>query len=146
VLAELNRVLWALADDHRALVADVHARFLGHGLAAGDPTQPPARPRDRGLWYCRLTEPNAWGASEIRASFWEALLESGHRVVMTVLAAQAPPGRERRSDGEPSSRRSTLEVEVTPRGQAGVARDRQPAALTGRVVRTIPDSGGIGSL
>ena len=53
LLAELNRALRALAEDHRALVADVHARFLGHGLAAGDPTQPAARPRDRGLWYCR---------------------------------------------------------------------------------------------
>jgi lysophospholipase L1-like esterase len=73
LLVELNRVLWALAEDHRALVADMHARFLGHGLAAGDPTQPAARPRDRGLWYCRLIEPNAWGASQIRASFWEAL-------------------------------------------------------------------------
>ena len=73
LLVELNRVLWALAEDHQALVADVHARFLGHGLAAGDPTQPAARPRDRGLWYCGLIEPNAWGASQIRASFWEAL-------------------------------------------------------------------------
>jgi hypothetical protein len=91
VLAEFNRVVWALAENRRALVADVHAWFLGHGLAAGDPTQPAARPRDRGLWYCRLIEPNAWDASQIRASFWEALLESGHRVVMTVLAVQAPP-------------------------------------------------------
>jgi hypothetical protein len=77
VLAELNRVLWALAEDYRALVVEVHARFLGHGLAAGDPTQPAARPRDRGLWYCRLIEPNAWGASQIRASFWEALQRAG---------------------------------------------------------------------
>jgi lysophospholipase L1-like esterase len=77
LLAELNRVLGMLAEDHRALVADVHARFLGHGLAAGDPTQPAARPRDRGLWYCRLIEPNAWGASQIRASFWEALQGAG---------------------------------------------------------------------
>jgi lysophospholipase L1-like esterase len=77
LLAELNRVLGMLAEDHRALVADVHARFLGHGLAAGDPTQPAARPRDRGLWYCRLIEPNAWGASQIRASFWEALQRAG---------------------------------------------------------------------
>ena len=37
LLAELNRALRALATEHRALVADVHARFLGHGLAAGDP-------------------------------------------------------------------------------------------------------------
>jgi lysophospholipase L1-like esterase len=77
LLAELNRVLGMLAEDHRALVADVYARFLGHGLAAGDPTQPAARPRDRGLWYCRLIEPNAWGASQIRASFWEALQRAG---------------------------------------------------------------------
>jgi hypothetical protein len=31
------------------------------------------RPPDRGLWYCDLIEPNAWGASEIRAAFWETL-------------------------------------------------------------------------
>jgi len=54
-------------------VADVHGRFLGHGLGAGDPAQPAARPPDRGLWYCGLVEPNAWGASEIRAAFWETL-------------------------------------------------------------------------
>jgi hypothetical protein len=43
--------------------------------------QPDARPRDRGLWYCRLIEPNAWGASQIRASFWGPCRErapSGH--------------------------------------------------------------------
>ena len=37
-----------------------------------------------------------------------------------------------------SSRRSTPKVEMAPRGQAGVARDRQPAASTGRVLRTTP--------
>jgi lysophospholipase L1-like esterase len=79
LLAELNRVLRALAQDHQALVADVHARFLGHGLAAGDPTQPAARPPHRDLWYCGLIEPNAWGASEIRASFWETLRRAGSR-------------------------------------------------------------------
>jgi lysophospholipase L1-like esterase len=73
LLAELNQALRALATEHRALVADVHARFLGHGLAAGDPAQPAARPPDRHLWYCGLIEPNAWGASEIRAAFWETL-------------------------------------------------------------------------
>jgi lysophospholipase L1-like esterase len=73
LLAELNRALRTLAEDHQALVADVHARFLGHGLAAGDPTQLAARPSDRDLWYCDLIEPNAWGASEIRAAFWATL-------------------------------------------------------------------------
>jgi hypothetical protein len=72
-LAELNQALQAFAAAHGALVADVHARFLGHGLAAGDPTQPAARPADRELWYCGLIEPNAWGASEIRAALWEGL-------------------------------------------------------------------------
>jgi len=63
--------LRALAAAHRALVADVHARF--DGLAASDPTQPAARPPDRGLWYRDLFEPNAWSASEIRAAFWDTL-------------------------------------------------------------------------
>jgi len=54
------------------VVADVHARFLGHGLAAGDPTRPAARPPDRARWYCDLIEPNAWGASQIRAAYWDS--------------------------------------------------------------------------
>lgn len=73
LLAALNRALGMLAEDHQALVADVHARFLGHGLAAGNPAQPAARPPNRGLWYCDLIEPNAWGACEIRAAFWTTL-------------------------------------------------------------------------
>jgi lysophospholipase L1-like esterase len=73
VLEELNQALGALATAHGALVADLHARFLGHGLTVGDPTQPAARPANRALWYCALIEPNAWGASQIRAGFWEAL-------------------------------------------------------------------------
>jgi lysophospholipase L1-like esterase len=73
LLTELNRALRTLAEHHQALVADVHARFLGHGLAAGNPAQPAARPPDRDLWYCDLIEPNAWGASEIRAAFWTTL-------------------------------------------------------------------------
>ena len=77
LLTELNRSLGALAAEHGALVADVHARFLGHGLAAGDPAQPAARPPHRGLWYCGLIEPNAWGASEIRAAFWDTLAFEG---------------------------------------------------------------------
>ena len=55
------------------LVADLHARFLGHGLTTGNPGQSAARPADRDLWYCNLIEPNAWGASEIWAAFWATL-------------------------------------------------------------------------
>ena len=54
-------------------MADIHARYLGHGLATGNPAQSAARPLDRDLWYCGLIEPNAWGASEIRAAFWTTL-------------------------------------------------------------------------
>ncbi|HYT80382.1 MAG TPA: SGNH/GDSL hydrolase family protein [Actinomycetota bacterium] len=73
LLAELNLELRALAAEYGAFVADLHARCLGHGLAVGDPGQPAARPANRDLWYRHLIEPNAWGASEIRAAFWEAL-------------------------------------------------------------------------
>lgn len=73
VLAQLNSALVSAAADHDALVADIHQRFLGHGVLAGDPTQPSARPHERALWYCNLIEPNAWGASEVRAAFWQAL-------------------------------------------------------------------------
>ncbi len=72
-LARLNSTLVGLALEHGASVADIHGRFLGHGLLAGDPWQPSARPPERDLWYCNLIEPNAWGASQVRAAFWEAL-------------------------------------------------------------------------
>ena len=77
VLGALNATLRAVAADHGALVADIHGRFLGHGLRAGDPGQPDARPQDRGLWYCQVIEPNAWGADGVRGSFWAALQEHG---------------------------------------------------------------------
>ncbi len=77
VLAELNAALRAVARDEGAVVADVHGRFLGHGLGAGDPGQPSARPDDRALWYCHVIEPNAWGADGVRAAFWAALEEHG---------------------------------------------------------------------
>jgi hypothetical protein len=60
----LNAELAGLAQRHGAVVADLHARFLGHGVNAGDPAQPDARPTNRKLWYCGLIEPNAWGAHE----------------------------------------------------------------------------------
>jgi lysophospholipase L1-like esterase len=77
VLAELNAALRAVAAEHGAVVADIHGRFLGHGLQAGNPGQPEARPADRGLWYCHIIEPNAWGADAVRAAFWSALQEHG---------------------------------------------------------------------
>jgi len=77
VLAALNAALRAVAREHGALAADVHARFLGHGLRAGNPGQGLARPADRALWYCHVIEPNAWGADGVRAAFWTALEERG---------------------------------------------------------------------
>jgi lysophospholipase L1-like esterase len=76
VLGHLNGALRELAENHGADVAEVYEKFLGHGLAAGNPGQKDARPTDRNLWYCNVIEPNAWGASGVRAAFWEAL---GHQ-------------------------------------------------------------------
>jgi hypothetical protein len=73
VIAELNEALRARAAAHGARVAEIGQRFRGHGLMAGDPTQPCSSPGDRNLWFCRLIEPNAWGADAVRAAFWEAL-------------------------------------------------------------------------
>jgi hypothetical protein len=55
--------------------------FLHHHLLAVDDGTtdlllhhqlPHPRPGDRELWYCRVIEPNAWGAAAVRAAFWEA--------------------------------------------------------------------------
>jgi hypothetical protein len=47
--AELNRALRALAEEHRALVADVHARFLGQ---VWPPATLPSRPPDHAIVAC----------------------------------------------------------------------------------------------
>jgi lysophospholipase L1-like esterase len=76
---QLNAALIDLAERHGAIVADVYSRFLGHGVHAGDPTIPDSRPADRDLWYCGVIEPNAWGAHQIRAAWWQAVNDSGWR-------------------------------------------------------------------
>ena len=75
MLGELNATLRGVAREHKAIIADIHGRFLGHGLRAGNPGQRAARPADRALWYCNVIEPNAWGADAVRAAFWAALQE-----------------------------------------------------------------------
>lgn len=73
LIGELNDVLRDLAARQGALIAEIAERFAGHGLHAGDPTGSDPRPAERALWYCSTIEPNAWGASGVRAAFWAAL-------------------------------------------------------------------------
>jgi lysophospholipase L1-like esterase len=73
LLGELNEALRSVAAEHGARIADIHAAFLGHGVRAGDPRDPQARPDERSLWFCSVIEPNAWGADGVRAALWEAL-------------------------------------------------------------------------
>jgi len=79
VISHLNAALRRLAEQHGAAVAEIHQKFFGHGLATGNPAQTEARPTDRNLWYCNVIEPNAWGASGVRAAFWEALGQQAPR-------------------------------------------------------------------
>ena len=83
VLGALNTALRSIAPAHGAAVAEVHGRFMGHGLSVGDPTQEEAQPANRSLWYCGTVEPNAWGASELGGAFWEALVSFGVAVRAT---------------------------------------------------------------
>lgn len=73
VLRELNTMLSNVAAEHGVGLADLHGRFSGHGLSRGNPAQTDARPADRELWYCNIIEPNAWGASAVRAAFWDVV-------------------------------------------------------------------------
>jgi lysophospholipase L1-like esterase len=76
-IGRFNDTLRALADEHGATVADIHGAFLGHGLHVGSPAQPDPRPANRDLYYCGVIEPNAWGASALRALWWRLLVERG---------------------------------------------------------------------
>jgi len=50
------------------LLADVHARFLGHGVSVEE--------QQRWYWSRSPLEPNARGASELRHLWLETLLEA----------------------------------------------------------------------
>ena len=73
LIGELNDGLRQVARGNGAVIGEIAEHFRGHGLLAGDPTRDEARPRSRQLWFCNVIEPNAWGASGVRAAFWEAL-------------------------------------------------------------------------
>jgi lysophospholipase L1-like esterase len=69
ILDRLNDHIRALAmGTPRVLLADVHAHFLGHGVSAPE--------AERWYWRRSLIEPNAQGASEIRAVWLAALQET----------------------------------------------------------------------
>ena len=72
-IAELNDALREVATDHGHAVAEVADHFRGHGLLAGNPARREARPAERGLWFCNVIEPNAWGAGGVREAFWAAI-------------------------------------------------------------------------
>jgi hypothetical protein len=51
-----------------AVLADVHERFLGHGVSAPE--------LDGYYWTGSIIEPGALGASEIRRAWLDAIIES----------------------------------------------------------------------
>lgn len=63
-LARLNDAIRALASRDGVVLADIHARFLGHGLSAPE--------RERWYWSELVFEPNAEGARQV-ARLWEEL-------------------------------------------------------------------------
>lgn len=69
ILHRFNDHIRALAlGTPRALLADVHTHFLGHGVSAPE--------SERWYWRRSLIEPNARGASEIRSVWLAALQEA----------------------------------------------------------------------
>jgi lysophospholipase L1-like esterase len=69
ILDRFNDHIRALAmGTPRVLLADVHAHFLGHGVTAAE--------SERWYWRRSLIEPNARGASEIRAVWLAALADA----------------------------------------------------------------------
>jgi lysophospholipase L1-like esterase len=75
ILRLFNEAIENVADEYDALLADIHSHFLGHGVAAQDPTHPHHNPDDPTLWYEQVIEPNWRGASEVRRVFWERIEE-----------------------------------------------------------------------
>jgi len=70
VLDRLNAHIRRLASGTpRAVLADVYAHFLGHGVTAEE--------ADRWYWRRSLIEPNALGASEVRRVWLDALRAAG---------------------------------------------------------------------
>lgn len=68
LLRELNDRIRALRGTEGVRVADIHERFLGHGVGEPDPAE-------RWYWRHSIIEPSARGAHEVRRLWWETLKE-----------------------------------------------------------------------
>jgi hypothetical protein len=64
-LGNVNHHIKRVASDRGALFADVHGRFLGHGLSAPE--------AERWYWEPNPIEPSALGASELRRLWLETM-------------------------------------------------------------------------
>ena len=68
-LARVNEHIRAICDAHpNVLLADIHQRFLGHGLTAP--------PEDRWYWSGLIFEPSARGAEEVAKLWMETMYGS----------------------------------------------------------------------
>jgi lysophospholipase L1-like esterase len=76
-LEHVNDAIRGLEGRERVVVADVHARFLGHGGHHADPSNPHHDPTDPSCWMTLGIEPNERGGSEVRRSLWAALARAG---------------------------------------------------------------------
>jgi SAM-dependent methyltransferase len=72
-IRELNDVLRTVAVRHGVATAEIAGHFHGHGILAGNPARREPRPAERGLWFCNVIEPNAWGAGGVREAFSAAI-------------------------------------------------------------------------
>ena len=72
-IQQFNETIRQVAASHNALLSDIHAHFLGHGLKAGNPAQSNPQPVNRDLYYCGVVEPNLWGANAIRDLWWQSV-------------------------------------------------------------------------
>lgn len=74
LLDEVNSIIADVSAAHGAHLVDVHSHFRGHGMRHDDPTYEHFNPHDPTPWTVWDIEPNARGASEIRALFWDKLI------------------------------------------------------------------------
>ncbi|GEM_PF-1036035 len=92
LIAGFNDGIAAEAEEHGAVLVDLHAPFLGHGLHYDDDTNPHHDPSDATPWLQGVIDPQLRGAHGIRRAFFDALAGTSLDDVPTDLPLASTAG------------------------------------------------------
>ncbi len=117
IIDGFNAAIAAEAEEHGAVLVDLHTPFLGHGLHWDDEDNPHHDPADATPWLQGVIDPQLRGAHEIRRAFFNTLAGTALADVPTDLPLASTAGLPDVPDD--GWAKAVVDSEVTPELDSG---------------------------